>query len=116
MSVDDVVSRLCSEISIGMARAQVEQVLAALPVTKDYQARPFLESIGEATTDGQALSGRYVVQTRPEFPVWDFFLKRQAFFSILFDEKERVLKVRVETFRIPVPICPHVDSKGREHT
>jgi hypothetical protein len=107
MRLNEVVSRLCSEIPLGLPRRDVERVLDTLPLmNRNYQEKDVLDRIGQGSFQGQPLSGKYVVETHAEFSIWEFFVKKQAFFDILLDQQERVLNVHVRTFGIPTPQCP----------
>lgn len=106
MRLEDVVDQLCTEVKLGLSRGETERILDRLPVGRGFRSGQSLAETGEGTFEGQVVSGAYVVETRPRFRLGNLFFKEQAFFTILFDERDQVLHVAVRTFGIPAPTCP----------
>lgn len=93
--VEEIVSSIRSEVTMGTHRAEVERVLRRLNVEFVYVPKDLLQLINQATFEGHPLSGRFDVSTPFEGGA---LTKRQASIFIELDQEERVVNVRVEGF------------------
>lgn len=95
MSVEQVAKHLMSELTVGMARAEVEKKLKAYPVSFVYVTRSELQMIGGVTTaDGKPISGRFDVTTTHER---NFLTMKFAVIFVELDHQQRVAALRIET-------------------
>jgi hypothetical protein len=104
--VSTVAEQVCTRLKLGMSRDEVDSALGGLPVTFRFSSRESLVLSEPQVYGNVPTGGMYLIDTKAQFRWATCFKREQAFFSVLFDESGRVMKIDVRTFTLPTMVCP----------